>query len=69
MLFQLPLRPLYVYKRAFAQQEPGGKQWAVVRNLTKFTNGMVKQEVYEPHLPSKVRAMRIAKTLNEANPR
>lgn len=62
MLYRVPSS--FVYRKAFAQQEKGWRTWRVVTAVEKMADGRVRSRVYEPGLPSKFRAMRLARTLN-----
>lgn len=58
--------PEYTYSKAQAQQEPGGRTWCVATDVIKYTSGEVTRSVFEPNLPHKQRATRLAKILNRA---
>lgn len=54
----------FIYKRAMAQQETGGKTWRVVTDVRKLWNGGVVSNEYETNLPTKMRAIHLTKLLN-----
>jgi hypothetical protein len=63
---QLFARPskTFIYRKAFAQPESGGKTWRVVTGTVKHRDGHVEASTYEAALPSKFRAVSLAKVLN-----
>lgn len=63
MLYR-PVNKTFVYRKAFAQPEKGGKTWRVVTGTIKHGDGSVEAKVYEPRLPSKYRAVALARILN-----
>jgi len=63
MLYRPPNKT-FVYRKAFAQPERGGRTWRVVTDTIKRADGTVEAKIYEPSLPSKFRAMALAKILN-----
>jgi len=63
MLYRPPNKT-FVYKKAFAQPERGGKTWRVVTDTVKLLDGRVEARIYEAALPSKFRAVSLARILN-----
>lgn len=51
------------YKKALAQQEPGGHTWRVVDHMTKLPDGRLIYSIYQEHIPNKPRAVRLAKII------
>jgi hypothetical protein len=64
MLYHVPPKKSFVYRKAFAQPECGGKTWRVVTDTVKHLDGHVEAFTYESALPSKFRAVSLAKVLN-----
>lgn len=58
----------FKYKKAIVEQEKGGQTFRVVDNIVKLSTGRVEKTTYESGLPSKTRAVRVAKILNDTRP-
>ena len=63
MLYRPPNKT-FVYRKAFAQPERGGRTWRVVTDTVKRPDSRVDAKIYESRLPSKFRAVALAKILN-----
>lgn len=57
----------YLYKRAMAQQEKGGRTWRVVRNVVKHKSGQVTNVTVGAGLP-RPKALEVARSINHPHP-
>lgn len=63
-LYYRPPTKSFHYRKAFAQPEKGGMTWRVVTGTIKHGDGRVEANIYEPRIPSKFRAVSLARILN-----
>lgn len=57
----------FVYRRAQAQLERGGRSWRVVKDMVRHGNGTVTNNVVKSGL-SRPRALAVTRQLNRPNP-